>query len=175
MNINDLDSIDWSRAGLANWKPLLDELMALAAQAAQFTPAQQSALAGALDHFAANAFDPKENEAISQLSSSARAMARTLRSNSTDTLAAQLAAGSAAYTAMAQQMQAQNATLQQQASILKLEQLTAATNALGQAVTALDKLKEAVKDGGDANLAATVASAIDTIKKLRDTLNTGTA
>ncbi|MES2936434.1 MAG: hypothetical protein V4864_02055 [Pseudomonadota bacterium] len=171
MNIGDLNSIDWNRAGLANWKPLLDDLMALAGQAAQFNPTQQSALADALDRFATDSFDPKESDAISQLSRSARAMARTMREGSSDQLAAQLAAGSAAYTAMAQQMQAQNATLKQQASILKLEQLTAATNALGQAVAALDKLKDVVKGTDDANLAATLASAVDTIKKLRDTLN----
>jgi hypothetical protein len=150
--------------------------MALAGQAAQFNPAQQSALADALDRFAADSFDPKEADAISQLSRSARAMARTMRESSSDALAAQLAQGSAAYAAMAQQMQAQNATLKQQASILKLEQITAATTALGQAVTALDKLKDVVKGSSDANLAATLASAIDTIKKLRDTLsNSGTA
>ena len=176
MNIDDLDSIDWNRTGLAGWKPLLDDLMALAAQAARLDAAQQSALADALDRFATDAFDPKEADAISQLSRSARSMARTVRDGSNAKLAAQLAQGAAAYAVMAQQMQAQNATLKQQAKVLKLEQLTAATNALNQAVAALDKLKDTIKGGSDANLAATVASAIDTIKKLRDTLDdTGTA
>ncbi|MBA2675428.1 hypothetical protein [Ramlibacter sp.] len=170
MSIDDLHAIDWNRTGLIGWKPLLDQLMALAAQAAQFTPTQRGDLADALDRFANDAFDPQEMSAISQLSRSANASARTLRQSAAADLAAALVQGSAAYTAMAQQMQAQNATLKQQASILKLEQLTAATRALDQAMAALKQLKDTVAGGKDQKLSDAVASAIDTVKKLRDTL-----
>jgi hypothetical protein len=169
INWDNLGQIDWGRfSSNEQWGGLLDNLLKLGQTATDST--QRSQLADQLDAFASESDGP-DLTTISKLAKAASRAARGLRQ---DDMAARIAAlqeANALFQDATQVFGTATGGLQQEASLLRAEKVTATITALTSSITSLTTLAQTVRDENNAALANAIAEALASAEKLRAILN----
>ena len=165
---NTLQDIDWpATAPTADWVKALDELLALAADAD--TPSKCSALADALDQFA-DSSNAEDLASVATLDKAARKAARGLRMADMAQRIQALEAACSDYRAAVKALDAATSGLQEEARLLRAQQVTAALTSLSGTIAALNHLSESAKAQNDAQLLEAIDQAARSMKKLRSLL-----
>lgn len=165
---NTLQDIDWpATAPTADWVKALDELLALAADAD--TPSKCSALAEALDQFA-DSSNSDDLATLISLDKAARKAARGLRLADMAQRIQALEAASSDYRAAVKALNAATSGLQEEARLLRAQQVRAAVTSLSGTILALNRLSESVTAQDDAQLREAIDQAARSMKKLRSLL-----
>ena len=165
MNFDDLASIDWTTfESTAQWARLLDDLLALAAQADSAD--RRDKLADGLDAFT-NKSNSVDMDVIKKLDAAAGKAARALRLQNMGDNVNQLAADNPAFQAAVKDFNAVSAGLKKEASLLRAETLNAAIQTLTGTITSLNALSQVVNADDDAKIIAAAAQAVQSAQKLR--------
>jgi hypothetical protein len=169
INWDTLGRIDWNRySSNEEWGALLDSLLKLAASAGDSE--QRNQLAGVLDAFADQSNGP-DLTTITKLAKAASQAARGLRLDDMAQSVAALQDANAIYQEVAQGLAGATGGMQQEASRLRGEKVTASITALTGSITSLTALAQAVQGENNPALGSAIAEALASAEKLRTLLN----